>query len=192
MTTEGQRYWQALAAMGIEVARDVIVLNARTSAAVLTSLSEATGRRRRPSSRDASAEPEPAEHPSAAAPAQAASAEEDEPPPPPARSNVVTLSGPSGTTAHGSLTVVNRHPRSRRIEVSAMALRDAATDAPCSGTVAVDPARVTVPAGQERRIELSAALDAQVFAPGRAYIGTIQVSGGDEATVGLVISASQP
>ncbi len=182
MSTQGQRYWRELAAMGIEVARDLLELNTRTSAAVVRSLSEAAGARAAASGRPGPHQP--------AAPSATGSAEPSEPAPE-HRSAVVTLTGPAGATARGSLTVVNRHPRARRIEVSATALHDAVGGQSCAGTVDVDPARVTVPPGQERRIELSTVLDPQVYTPGRAYTGTIQVSGGDEATVGVIVSASQ-
>ncbi|MGV1010245.1 MAG: hypothetical protein ACOYBY_16835 [Dermatophilaceae bacterium] len=184
VATQGQRYWQELASMGIEMARDLIMLNARTSAAVLTSLSEAAAGRAASSQRtrfDGSGPPE-STFAKSAGPARS-TAERG--------SAVVTLTGPSGSTAHGSLTVVNRHPRARRIDVVPSALRDAVNDEPCQGSVEVEPARVTVPSGKERRIELSAVLDPQLFTPGRAYTGAIQVSGGEQATVTVVVSASQ-
>jgi predicted transcriptional regulator len=201
VTTEGQRYWQAVATIGLDAARDLLALNTRTSAAVLRGLSEAsTGRRhaagapegeagadrrqahRHDDGREAVRHGHRQGH-------DDSDVTEAAPEVKPRTDGLVTLSGVLGSTAYGSLTVVNRHPRSRRVVVTAGVLRDGASDEVCAVAVGIQPSRVTVPSGQERRVEIAVPLDPSAIRPGRVYVGTIEVSGGDEARVDLVVSA---
>jgi hypothetical protein len=208
VVTEGQKYWQSLAAIGLEAARDVLALNSRASAAVLRGLSEATTGRR-PTGRGSEEQHRDRHdghghghgHRDAHADdhdeGRDESRDEGQGPAEPGRSEaarpeavrpVVGLTGAVGGTARGSITVVNRHPRARRVTVAVSGLRDAATDEPCAAVVGLDPAGVTIPSGQESRIELSVPLADGVFRPGHAYLGQIDVSGGDEGTIDLVVT----
>ena len=56
-----------------------------------------------------------------------------------------------------------------------------------AAALGVAPARVTVPSGQERSIRLSLDLDAASFSAGERYSCTVEVSGGDQATIEVTI-----
>ncbi len=209
VTSEGQRYWQSLATIGLDTARELLALNTRTSAAVLRGLSEATGQRGYADSPDRAHHadhadhahhdqqvqqvhrPHPHDHPAPTDPHSATTppAEPETSTPASGRHGAMQLVGPSGSVVHGTLTVANRHPRARRVTVAAGELCEAASGAVAAVSVVVDPARVTVPTGEERHIDVSVELDPAAIQPGRVYAATLEVAGGDEARIDVVVCA---
>lgn len=196
---EGQKYWQSVAVIGLDAARELLALNSRASAVVLRGLSEATnGRgtevpRERPGRRSTTADGAPERRePAAGNPAGSEPAAPNPAAPEPASAAtphpVVAITAPVGGTARGSISVVNSHPRARRVTLAASALRDVAHDQPCAAQVGLEPGSVTIPAGAERIIELTVPLVAGQVEPGHAYAGQIEVSGGDERTIDLVVT----
>jgi hypothetical protein len=101
----------------------------------------------------------------------------------------VHLAGSLGERAEGTITVANQHPRTRRIQLSAGTLADS-TGAAVGGSLDVSPTTVTVPSGQERSVKLGVDLDGTHFSAGKRYSGTVEVSGGDEATIEVSIEVS--
>ena len=85
--------------------------------------------------------------------------------------------------------VANQHPRPRRIELSAGDVSDSMGVA-SAATLEVTPARVTVPSGQERSISLGVDLDSASLSAGKRYSSTVDVTGGDEATIEVTIDIS--
>lgn len=167
---EGARYWRSASRLGAEYARDVAQLGSQVATSVVDDVARTrTGR----SAHAPSAEPA-AHH---AAP----------PPPAPASPAGLTLHGVVGDRAVGSLTVANRHPRARRIELEAAPLVDE-LGVVVEATLALDPARTTVPAGKEEVVSISCDLTPGTVEAGRTYRSTITVSGGEEATVVCVVA----
>ena len=119
------------------------------------------------------------------APPQAPPAEEDDG----VRRSRVLLRAAVGQTAQASVTVVNRHPRARRVELEPSELRDA-TGTVVAVTLTVDPDRVTIPAGGEYQVRIEADLDEAVVQPGQQYVGSVAVSGGDEATLEVTVEVA--
>ena len=101
----------------------------------------------------------------------------------------LSLHGSVGKRAEGMITVANAHPRPRRIQLAAGDVVDS-TGAVVTAVLDVSPARVTVPSGQERRVSLAIDLDEMSFAAGKRYSCTVDVSGGDEATIEVIIDVS--
>ena len=54
----------------------------------------------------------------------------------------------------------------------------------------VSPTTVTVPSGKERAVSLGVDLDGGSFSAGERYSCTVDVSGGDEASVEVIIDVS--
>jgi hypothetical protein len=166
---EGTRYWRSASRLGAEYARDIAQLGGTVTTNVLDDVARTRhGRAHAPSA-------EPARHPAAPAP------------PPAASSAGLTLRGSPGDRATGSLTVANRHPRARRIELSASPLVDE-LGVVVDVELDLDPARTTVPAGQEEVVAVSCDLSAGAVEAGRTYRSTITVSGGEEATVVCIVA----
>ena len=94
-----------------------------------------------------------------------------------------------GQTAQATVTVVNRHPRARRVELEPSDLRDA-TGTVVAVTLAVDPDHVTIPAGEEHQVRITADLDEGVVQPGQQYVGSVTVSGGDEAMLEVTVEVA--
>ena len=92
-------------------------------------------------------------------------------------------------SAHTSVTVVNRHPRARRVELEPSELRDA-TGTVVALALTVDPDHVTIPAGGEYQVRIEANLDEGVVQPGEQYVGRVAVSGGDEATLEVTVEVA--
>jgi hypothetical protein len=183
VSREGARYWREVGALGLDYAGELMALGSRTAARIISDTAAAGGRptgrrdRHRPPgsvSADGS-EDGPEQEP---VPAEA-----------PARAVAVTLRAAAGEVARATVTVANRHPRARRVTLTASELKDPAGDR-VPVVLTVDPARVTIPAGEEHQVRLGADLDASVVHPGDRYLGTVEVSGGDEATVSVTVEVA--
>lgn len=170
VSREGARYWRAASELGVDYVSDLLALNSRITTRILNETA-GSGRGNRSATR-------PAEDAAAAPPAPAARRV--------ARRVAVTLRGPLGGQASGSVTVTNRHPRARRVELVASDLRDA-SGAPVGASLEITPRRVTLPAGEDQAVRLAVDLDPSDFTEGGRYTGSVEVSGGDEATVDVTL-----
>jgi hypothetical protein len=176
VSREGARYWREAGALGLDYASELMALGTRSAARIISDASTAgasthTGRRAG-DTRNGSAPPAP--------PAEADDG---------LRRSQVHLRAAVGQTAQATVTVVNRHPRARRVELDPSELRDA-TGTVVAVTLTVDPDRVTIPAGGEYQVRIEADLDEGVVQPGQQYVGTVAVSGGDEATLEVTVEVA--
>ncbi|MCU1659912.1 MAG: hypothetical protein JWO57_4568, partial [Pseudonocardiales bacterium] len=162
---ETERYWRDLAGIGTEYAADVLALGSRASKAVLRDVSSTVRTRK-----------------GTAAPAGPSSAGVDTTSADGKRLLDVGMSGPIGSTATATVTVANRHDRPRRISLKPGPIQDADGN-PVNASIQAKPASVTVQPQAEKAVTLSVELDPEVFATGRTYAGTVDVSGGDEAVL---------
>lgn len=180
VTRESARYWREVGALGFDYAGELLALGSRAAGRVISE--STTAGSGSSSSRGARSGQRPAQPP-------------PEAPQPPAQPNgagpviPVLLRAAAGQVAQASVTVVNRHPRQRRIELVAGELRDSA------GTVValelrVDPDHVTIGAGEEHQVRLEADLDPELVRPSQRYTGTVEVSGGDEATLEVTVEVA--
>ena len=171
VSREGARYWQEVGALALDYATELMALGTRTAGRVLSETRAAgTGSRtHRAAGGNGSA-------PRAPEPAATTGA----------RRSAVVLRGVLGQTAVGTVTVVNRHSRPRRVELEATPLRDV-SGAEVAATLAVDPDRVTIPPGEEHQVRLEVDLDPATSSVGDRYDGTVEVSGGDEATLDVTV-----
>ncbi|TPG15006.1 hypothetical protein [Pedococcus bigeumensis] len=176
VSREGARYWREAGALGLDYASELMALGTRSAARIISDATTAgAGTRTRQAtaqSRNGTAPPAPA-------------AEEDDG----IRRSRVLLRAAVGQTAQASVTVVNRHPRARRVELEPSELRDA-TGTVVAVTLTVDPDRVTIPAGGEYQVRIEADLDEAVVQPGQQYVGSVAVSGGDEATLEVTVEVA--
>jgi hypothetical protein len=99
----------------------------------------------------------------------------------------VALHAPAGKIATATITVANKHPRARRISLSAGPIRGVG-GSELDARIIVEPRQVTVPAGEESTVLLSLEVTANTFAPGATYRSAIEISGGEEATVSVQIT----
>jgi len=202
---EGARYWREAGELGVDYATDLVALGLRASSTVLREVAAAGGkpgagpssghtagsgdstrRHMRPEAGGnvamrSQASDEPSSHVSAGT----------EPGDPRAggRRVEVILTGAIGGRAEGTITVANQHPRPRRIQLKAGDLVDAA-GAVVGVPLEVSPTAITVPSGKERSVNLGVALGDASFSAGRRYTCTVEVSGGDEATIEVSIQVS--
>ena len=193
---EGARYWRAVGELGVNYATDLVALGNRLSTTVLRDAA-AAGRKpvtRHTTGATAGSTQSNSQHvmpegggtqstysrtsdgSSLAVPAHDADG----------RWVQVSLHGVVGGRAEGTITVVNQHPRARRIQLGAGDVMDSA-GAVVAAALGVAPARVTVPSGQERSIRLGLDLDAKSFSAGERYFCTVEVSGGDQATIEVTV-----
>ena len=184
-TREGARYWRTVEDLGIGYATDLIALGKSVTTVVLREVA-AAGRKpdtRKTTDAAAASTPSTARH---GAPGQDGP---QTPTPSGATGHVLagrrvtlSLAGSVGQRAEGTATVANQHPRPRRIQLSAAALKDS-TGAAVSAALDISPAVLTVPGRQERSVTLGVDLDGASFSAGQRYSCTVDVSGGDEATI---------
>ncbi len=193
---EGARYWRAVGELGVNYATNLVALGNRLSTTVLR---EAAAAGQKPGTRHTTGAttgsrqstsqhvmPEgggtqttysrTSDGSSSAVPEHDADG----------RWVQVSLHGVVGGRAEGTITVANQHPRPRRIQLSAGAVMDSA-GAVVAAALGVAPARVTVPSGQERSVSLVLDLDDSSFSAGERYSCTVEVSGGDQATIEVTI-----
>jgi hypothetical protein len=178
VSREGARYWREVGALGLDYASELMALGTRTAARVISDTSAAgsgaRARRRDPGGGDSSGRGGDSAMP--AVPDADVSA----------RRSAVVLRGVLGQTAQATVTVVNRHARTRRVELTPSDLHDV-TGALVATTLRVDPEHVTIPAGGDSQVRLEVDLDAADVRVGDRYDGTIEVSGGDEATLEVTV-----
>jgi hypothetical protein len=199
VTRESARYWRTVGELGVDYASDLVTLGKSVSTAVLREVA-AAGRKpgtRHTTGGTAGSTESPPHHvtPDGAAPQTTHSRTSDEPsagapnPEGGGRRVSVQLRGSLGERAEGTITVANQHPRPRRIQLSAGNLLDS-TGAAVGAGLDFSPTTVTVPTGQERSVNLGVDLDGTHFSAGKRYSGTVEVSGGDEATIEVSIEVS--
>lgn len=176
VSREGARYWREAGALSLDYASELMALGTRSAARIISDATAAgagtTTRRGTAEGRNGSAPPAP--------PVQ----EDDG-----VRRSRVLLRAAAGQTAQATVTVVNRHPRARRVDLEPSDLRDA-TGTVVAVALTVDPDRVTIPAGGEYQVRIEANLDEGVVQPGETYVGSVAVSGGDEATLEVTVEVA--
>lgn len=174
---EGARYWQEVGALGLDYATELMALGTRSAGRVLSETRTAgTSRTARGSAASGSG---PTTHGQSSAPPDVVVEE-------PSRRSAVVVRGVLGQTAQATVTVVNRHPRARRVELTPSELRDA-NGVVVDTTLRVDPRRVTIPPGEEFQVRLEVDLDSAHAAVGDHYEGTLEVTGGDEALLDVTV-----
>ncbi|MDU0313999.1 hypothetical protein RKE38_09910 [Phycicoccus sp. M110.8] len=171
VSREGARYWREVGALGLDYASELLALGTRSAARVVSEASAAgsRGRDHRATRGSSAGGPPPAEGA-----------------PDGTRRSAVVLRGVLGQTAQATVTVVNRHTRARRVELTPSDLRDTG-GALVAARLRVDPEHVTVPPGGDHPVRLEVDLDAADAAVGDRYEGTVEVSGGDEATLEVTV-----
>lgn len=176
VSREGARYWREAGALGFDYASELMALGTRSAARIISDATTAGAgsrpRRRSADTHNGTAPPAPPQ-------------DEDDG----VRLARVLLRAAVGQTAQSSVTVVNRHPRARRVELEPSELRDA-TGTVVAVALTVDPDRVTIPAGGEYQVRIEANLDEDVVQPGEQYVGRVVVSGGDEATLEVTVEVA--
>lgn len=168
---ESERYWRGFSDLGLGYAEDVVALNSRVGLAVVDDVRSALRK-----SGESAAGSAPSGHASEPDGSRRPTRTEPE----------VTLRGPLGGTATGRVTVANKHPRTRRITLTPSILTDMQGHV-VGAVVRSDPKTVTVPAGQETELTLSVDLDPSAFTVGGEYTGSLELSGGAEATLRMVL-----
>jgi hypothetical protein len=183
VTREGARYWREVGALGLDYAGELMALGSRTAARIISDTSSAGARpgARRDQSRRRGTGTGVAADGSTEGGRVADDAG--------GRHVAVTLRGSPGQTARASVTVANQHPRPRRVMLRPSELRDLAGTV-IALTLTVDPDQVTVPAGEEQQVILETELTADLVQPGERYVGTVEVSGGDEATLDVTVEVA--
>lgn len=182
VTREGARYWREVGALGLDYAGELMALGSRTAARIISDTSSAGARpgarrdqaRRRGTGTGAAAD---------------GSSEGGRGGDAGGRHVPVTLRAPAGQTAHASVTVANQHPRARRVVLRPSELRDLGGTV-VALTLTVDPDQVTVPPGEEQQVVLATELVTDLVQPGERYVGTVEVSGGDEATLDVTVEVA--
>ena len=176
VSREGSRYWREAGALGIDYASELMALGTRSAARIISDATAAGAgtrpRRGTAGTHDGTAPPtSPVEDDGGV------------------RQSRVHLKAAVGQIAQASVTVVNRHPRARRVELEPSELRDA-TGTVVAVALTVDPDHVTIPAGGEYQVRIEANLDEKVVQPGEQYVGRVAVSGGDEATLEVTVEVA--
>ncbi len=190
---EGARYWREVGTLGMDVAGQILTIGSRSVARVLGDTQAAVNRTRgqRSSGGSAGAAGGAGHDDDDAGPAAGGSTAEHRPATAdvagsPVPQVAVGLRGAPGGTATGTVVLANQHPRARRVLLtSGEVLRDPARDV--SLPVRVDPAGVTIPAHSEQTVTVEVVLPEDVVRSGERYVGEIQVTGGVEAVVDLVV-----
>lgn len=172
---ESARYWREVGALGFDYASELMALGTRSAARIISDASAAGNARTRRGDPGA---------PHRSAPSAAVREDDDG-----VRRSRVNLRAAVGQTAQAIVTVVNRHSRARRVELEASDLRDA-TGTVVAVTLTVDPDRVTIPAGEEHQVRIAVDLDEGLVRPGQRYVGTVTVTGGDEAMLEVTVEVA--
>ena len=189
VSREGARYWREASALGLDFLGELLALGSRTAGRVI---SDATTAAARPPDHGSSPIPRrhaysntgPVDEPEAGTPGGTADGDSA-----PGRHTGVVLRGAAGQLAQATVPVVNRHARARRVELTPSDLLDARGEL-AAVVLRVDPDRVTVPAGGEYQVRLEVDLTADLVRPGDRYLGTVEVTGGDEATVEVSVEVA--
>jgi len=190
---EGARYWREVGVLGMDVAGQILTIGSRSIARVLGDTQAAVDRSRGSRSSGASArgtggaahdgdDAEPVRAGTTTAHPAAPAGESG----PAAVKVAVGLRGAPGGSATGTVVLANQHPRARRVTLTPDdVLRDPAHDVALP--VRVDPAAVTIPAHSEQSVAVEVELPLGVVRSGERYTGQVQVSGGVEAVVDVVV-----
>ncbi|MHB8274748.1 MAG: hypothetical protein ACYDC9_08300 [Dermatophilaceae bacterium] len=199
VSREGARYWRAVGELGVDYATDLVALGKNVSSTILREMAAAG---RKPGTRHTSGATKDSTQstghhvmPEGGGPQATYSRTSDGP-----SSEVpghdaggrrvkLRLRGPVGGRAEGTTKVANQHPRPRRIRISAGDVVDS-TGAVVGAGLDVSPSMVTVPSGKERSVSLGIELADASFSAGERYFCTVDVSGGDEATIEVTIDVS--
>ena len=180
VSREGARYWREVSALGLDYAGELLALGSRSAARVISDATTAGAAGPRSRARSPHRTP-----PSDGGPAAAGEVEDATE----GRRAAVVLRGAVGQVAQATVTVVNRHARARRVDLTPSDLLDPAGE-PASVLLRVDPERVTIPAGGEYQVRLEVDLAADLVRPGDRYAGTVEVTGGDEATLDVSVEVA--
>lgn len=165
VTRESTRYWLEVGELAVDYATDLVALGKSLSTTVLREVASAG---RKPDTRNASVVPN---HDGGGRPVE------------------LSLEGPLGGRAEGTITVANQFRRPRRIHLSAGDLVDSA-GVVVGADLDISPTMVTVPSGQERSISLGVDLDNVSILAGQRYSSTIEVHGGGGAWIEVFVEAS--
>ena len=180
VSREGARYWREVGSLGLDYASELMALGTRIAARVISDTSAAgsgaRAHRRETGSGSSGGGGGGGGSATAAAPDPDVAS----------RRSGVVLRGVLGQTAQATVTVVNRHARARRVELTPSDLRDA-TGTVVALSLEVDPEHVTIPAGDEHQVRIAVDLEEAVVQPGQQYGGSVAVSGGDEAMLEVTV-----
>ncbi len=191
---EGARYWREVGTLGMDVAGQILTIGSRSVTRVLGDTQAAVNRTRGQRSSGGSAgaggrsghDGDDAEPDAGGSRAERRSATADKAGSSPVPQVAVGLRGAPGGTATGTVVLANQHPRARRVVLtSGEVLRDPAHDVALP--VRVDPDGVTIPAHSEQTVTVEVVLPEDLVRSGERYVGQIQVSGGVEAVVDVVV-----
>jgi hypothetical protein len=155
---EGARCWRTVGELSLHCASDLVALGRSLSSIVLREVA-AAGRKA-----------------TTGAPVEEADGRRAE----------VRLQGSVGQRAEGTIVVANQHPRPRRIQLSAGNLVDS-SGVGVAADLAISPTMLTVASGQERVVRIEVDLDDASFSAGEQYSCTVFVSGGDKATIDVLV-----
>ena len=100
------------------------------------------------------------------------------------------LSGPIGGEASGVFYLRNPHDRAVTLSFLASNFAGTAGDAPVS--VKLDPAEVSLAAGEEQPIRVAVALDGAAFQAGQSYNANVAVTGFDEMVLRVRLTVLEP
>ena len=195
---EGARYWREVGTLGMDVAGQVLTIGSRSVARVLGETQAAVDRTRGQRASGGSggsagsagsahaADHHHAEEPATGGPAAERRSAAADGAGSPAPQVAVGLRAAPGGTAIGTVVLANQHPRARRVVLTpGEVLREPARDGALP--VRVDPAGVTIPAHGEQTVTVEVDLPEEVVHSGERYVGEIQVTGGVEAVVDVVV-----
>lgn len=165
-----ERYWRTSSRLGAEYVQGLSAMAQQAAVELLDDVAAARRPRSRGATRSATSTDADA-HQAAAASSAASTA------------RTLALRGSLGDRARGSITVVNRHARARRVELDAGTVVDEAGADVVGAVLELVPNRTTLPAGAEAVVDVGIELVPGVFEIGHQYLVSVQISGAEEATV---------
>lgn len=180
VSREGARYWRDVGALGLDYGSELLSLSTRAATRVIGEVAGVRSRRASEAARDTASD-EAGRGGRGADARDAGGAGVREVP--------LVLRAAPGETARGTATVVNQHPRARRIELTPGEMH-AADGSPVGLPFRVDPRRVTVAASAEHEVAVEVDLDPSIARPGERYRGTVAVTGGDEASIEVAVEVT--
>ena len=188
---ESTRYWKEAGALGIDVAGQLVTLGTSGMSRVLGDTQAAlrprpaaTGRRGTATVGTPAGDDRPTEPGGAPEDVPAVARFDSDG----VRRAAIRLRGPAGGEASGSVVLANTHNRARRVDLVPGTLTPAPTgDDGTSPALTVTPDAVTIPAGEEGTVEVVVTLPAGSVSPGDRLTGSVEVTGGVEAVVEVVV-----
>lgn len=201
VSREGVRYWKEVGALGLDVAGSLVAIGSRSMARIISDTQAAS--RARPVRRTSGGASSHVAHGVHRSPTHEDAedggdagvgvviADDDD------RDVTlgtgtsehrasVTLRGSAGETTTGTVTLANTHARARRVLLSPGRLQPD-TGRHVSLDLRVDPEGVTIPAAAEHDVQLEVYLTPEVVRPGERYTGIIEVTGGVETVLEVVV-----